>query len=242
MKVKSPQSIYLKGHRQQAVLLLHSFTGTVRDVKHLAQQLNEEGFTCYVPSYPGHGLPLKEFTKHNINDWWEQVTSAYQFLRNEGYSRINVTGVSLGGLFTLRLAEHFDLERIAVMSAPHKKRESEIAWRLERYGHRMNEILSLSEEERRHQMETILSYDKEIEVFQGVIDEIMACLANITVPVNIMYGEEDDPLYAQSAQYIYDNVNSQDKELLKFEKSGHLMTYGDHAYRVEQSIIQFFSK
>lgn len=42
--------------------------------------------------------------------------------------------------------------------------------------------------------------------------------------------------------YIYDNVNSQDKELLKFEKSGHLMTYGDHAYRVEQSIIQFFSK
>lgn len=38
-------------------------------------------------------------------------------LRNEGYSRINVTGVSLGGLFTLRLAEHFDLERIAVMSA-----------------------------------------------------------------------------------------------------------------------------
>ena len=194
MKVKSPQSIYLKGHRQQAVLLLHSFTGTVRDVKHLAQQLNEEGFTCYVPSYPGHGLPLKEFTQYNINDWWEQVTAAYQFLRNEGYSRINVTGVSLGGLFTLRLAEHFDLERIAVMSAPHKKRESEIAWRLERYGHRMNEILSLSEEERRHQMETILSYDKEIEVFQGVIDEIMACLANITVPVNIMYGEEDDPI------------------------------------------------
>ena len=70
-----------------------------------------------MPSYPGHGLPLKEFTQHNINDWWEQVTATYQFLRNEGYSRINVTGVSLGGLFTLRLAEHFDLERIAVMSA-----------------------------------------------------------------------------------------------------------------------------
>lgn len=50
MKVKSPQSIYLKGHRQQAVLLLHSFTGTVRDVKHLAQQLNEEDLlvTCLV--------------------------------------------------------------------------------------------------------------------------------------------------------------------------------------------------
>ena len=59
---------------------------------------------------------------------------------------------------------------------------------------------------------------KKLKYFKGVIDEIMACLANITVPVNIMYGDEDDPLYAQSAQYIYDNVNSQDKELLKFEK------------------------
>ena len=124
MKVKSPQSIYLKGHRQQAVLLLHSFTGTVRDVKHLAQQLNEEGLLVTSLVIQGTVLPLKEFTKHNINDWWEQVTAAYQFLRNEGYSRINVTGVSLGGLFTLRLAEHFNLERIAVMSAPHKKRES----------------------------------------------------------------------------------------------------------------------
>ena len=68
-----------------------------------------------MPSYPGHGLPLKEFTQHNINDW---VGTSYRSISIfEGYSRINVTGVSLGGLFTLRLAEHFDLERIAVMSA-----------------------------------------------------------------------------------------------------------------------------
>ena len=84
MKVKSPQSIYLKGHRQQAVLLLHSFTGTVRDVKHLAQQLNEEGFTCYVPSYPGHGLPLKEFKflKRQTMAWiTRHITSKSLFIQ-----------------------------------------------------------------------------------------------------------------------------------------------------------------
>ena len=62
MKIKAPQPIYLKGNRDQAILLLHSFTGTVRDVKHLATTLNDQGFTCYVPNYPGHGLPLDQFT------------------------------------------------------------------------------------------------------------------------------------------------------------------------------------
>lgn len=39
MKVKSPRPINLKGTRKEAVLLLHSFTGTIRDVKPLAQNL-----------------------------------------------------------------------------------------------------------------------------------------------------------------------------------------------------------
>ena len=46
MKVKSPRPINLKGTRKEAVLLLHSFTGTIRDVKPLAQKLNQEGYTC----------------------------------------------------------------------------------------------------------------------------------------------------------------------------------------------------
>ena len=45
MKIKSPHPIYLEGSRKEAILLLHSFTGTVRDVKPLAKALNEENFT-----------------------------------------------------------------------------------------------------------------------------------------------------------------------------------------------------
>ena len=105
MNVKSPRPVHLKGTRDEAVLLLHSFTGTIRDVKHLATVLNEEGYTCYAPNYRGHGLPLNEFTQFTINDWWNDVQEAYQFLKNEGFETIYVTGVSLGGLFTLKLAE-----------------------------------------------------------------------------------------------------------------------------------------
>ena len=56
MKIKSPHPIYLEGSRKEAILLLHSFTGTVRDVKPLAKALNEENFTCFAPNYQGHGF------------------------------------------------------------------------------------------------------------------------------------------------------------------------------------------
>ena len=41
MKLTSPRPIYLEGHREEAILLLHSFTGTIRDVKPLAHCINK---------------------------------------------------------------------------------------------------------------------------------------------------------------------------------------------------------
>lgn len=59
IKVKEPNPIFLENRdTQHAVLLLHSFTGTVRDVKLLATKLNKAGYTCLVPAYRGHGLMI----------------------------------------------------------------------------------------------------------------------------------------------------------------------------------------
>ena len=42
MRIKTPSPSYLKGTNGHAILLLHSFTGTNRDVKHLAAELNDQ--------------------------------------------------------------------------------------------------------------------------------------------------------------------------------------------------------
>ena len=89
MKIKSPHPIYLEGSRKEAILLLHSFTGTVRDVKPLAKALNEENFTCFAPNYQGHGLPLDQFTQFTIQDWWNDVLEGYQFTRGTIYIKVS---------------------------------------------------------------------------------------------------------------------------------------------------------
>lgn len=240
MKIKSPKPIYLNGSRKEAILLLHSFTGTVRDVKPLAMTLNEENFTCFAPNYHGHGLPLDQFTQFTIQDWWKDVLEGYQFLKNKGFDTIYVTGISLGGLFTLKLAELFDISKIAVMSAPSEKEEKSIAWRMERYGQRMNQLLKFDEVTSKQQLETIQCYQPYITEFKAFIATISNELERIHAPARILYGGNDDAFYQNSAHYIFKHIGSDDKDLTCHPLSRHLMTYGEGHEDVIAQVVTFF--
>ena len=239
IKLKNPSPVYLKGGHH-AILLLHSFTGTVRDVKHLANRLHQRGFTTYVPSYPGHGLLLEDFLSYDIKDWWQTVVESYEFLKSEGYKTISAAGVSLGGLFTLKLLEEYDdLEESIVMSVPCFKDEAGIFYRLEQYGIRLNSMLGLSSEENVRQLNLIQNYKDGAVKFCNMIDDIMQNLDNIKVPVLVMYGLQDNPAYTDSAKFIYDHLNYS-KELEGIHKGGHLLTFGRTQQQVEDRIVDYF--
>lgn len=238
IKLKNPSPVYLKGG-DHAILLLHSFTGTVRDVKDLAKRLNEEGFTTYVPSYPGHGLLLEEFLEYDMNDWWQHVVESYDFLKSEGYAKISAVGVSLGGLFTLKLLETYNLEKSVVMSVPQFKDESGIFYRLEQYGLRLNKMIGLSEEENKAQLERINHYQQGADQFCLMIDDIMLNLSTIEAPVLVMYGHRDDAVYAESAKYIYEHLGGQ-KVIEGLRDSGHLMTLDRGQKQTEERIVSYF--
>ncbi|HCY8988541.1 TPA: carboxylesterase [Staphylococcus aureus] len=241
MRIKTPSPSYLKGTNGHAILLLHSFTGTNRDVKHLAAELNDQGFSCYAPNYPGHGLLLKDFMTYNVDDWWEEVEKAYQFLVNEGYESISATGVSLGGLMTLKLAQHYPLKRIAVMSAPKEKSGDGLIEHLVYYSQRMSNILNLDQQASSAQLAAIDDYEGEITKFQHFIDDIMTNLNVIKIPANILFGGKDEPSYETSAHFIYEHLGSVDKELNGLKDSHHLMTHGEGRDILEENVIRFFN-
>ncbi len=239
IKLKNPRPIYLKGG-EHAVLLLHSFTGTVRDVKRLAQRLNSAGFTTYVPSYQGHGLLLEEFIKYDMDDWWQKVLESYAFLKQEGYQTISAAGVSLGGLFTLKLLETFsEIHSGIAMSVPHFKDEAGLFYRLEQYGSRLDNILGLSEDEHAEQLAHIQNYHLGAQKFCRVIDEIMEGLPKINQPVLIMYGGRDDVSYADSAQIIFQHLK-EPKYMRMIAEAGHLMPLGRGQLETEEMILSYF--
>lgn len=238
LNLKEPRHMYLKGG-EKGVLLLHSFTGTTRDVKDLAYNLNKQGFTCYVPAYKGHGLSVEAFIDYQIDDWWNQVLKSYQFLIDEGYEEINVLGVSLGGLFSLKLSEEKEINKSIIMSAPNNKDNNNIKKRIRSYGKRMNHIQNFDENESERQLSLIDSYDEGATKFCDYIEEIMTNLNKIQNPISIKYGGRDQQSYKESAEYIYEQVSSNEKFLTVYPNSSHLMTRSEDKDKLEENIIEF---
>lgn len=84
--------------------------------------------------------------------------------------------MSLGGLMTLKLAQHYPLKHIAVMSAPKEKSDDGLIEHLVYYSQRMSNILNLDQQASSAQLAAIDDYEGEITKFQHFIDDIMTNL------------------------------------------------------------------
>lgn len=243
IKVKEPNPIYLENENaQHAVLLLHSFTGTVRDVKLLATKLNKAGYTCLVPAYRGHGLMISELMQYTIQDWWQDALAGYQQLKEEGYKKITVLGVSLGGLLSLKLAEEQEVHSVVVMSTPYKKGDASLEMRLKNYGSRMGQLLGLNEDEINRQIALIPQYEAGLYEFKRMVDDIMSNVKHIDVPITIKYGKEDELSYEKSANYIYNQIEHSKKSIKGYDLCHHLMTQGKGKEAVEEDTLAFLTQ
>ena len=121
MKLVAPKPFTFEGG-DRAVLLLHGFTGTTADVRMLGRHLQKQGYTCHAPLYKGHGVPPEELVHTGPDDWWENVREGYQFLKDRGHTEIAVAGLSLGGVFSLKLGYTLPIKGIIPMCAPVRSR------------------------------------------------------------------------------------------------------------------------
>ena len=110
----------------RAVLLLHGFTGSSADVRMLGRFLEKNGYTSYAPHYKGHGVPPEQLIQSAPDEWWTDVLAAYNMLKEAGYEEIAVAGLSLGGVFSLKLALHVPIKGIITMCAPMTMRTTDI--------------------------------------------------------------------------------------------------------------------
>ncbi|WP_414044330.1 alpha/beta hydrolase [Macrococcus animalis] len=234
IKVKNPDPIFLEGN-DHAILLLHTFTGTVRDVKQLGTYLNKQGFTVLIPSYPGHGLPIQDFVKYDINDWFQTVEESYLQLK-ENYDTISLVGVSLGGLFSLKLAEIYDVNQLIVMSVPMKKDPEGIKYRLRQFAPRMHKVIT--HEPYPETNNKLIDDYQGAQTFVDFIDDIMSNLDQIKNPTTLLYGDLDDKSYHESAQFIYDNINAP-KHIDHYVNAGHLMTTSSDKYILFEDIYRY---
>lgn len=96
---------------EKAVLLIHGYTGSPREMLWLGTQLHKAGYTVSIPRLPGHGTNKADFLTSSWKDWLRRVYDEYLDL-SEAYRTVYIGGLSMGGLLTTLLAAKFQPEKI----------------------------------------------------------------------------------------------------------------------------------
>ncbi|WP_078414235.1 alpha/beta hydrolase [Priestia abyssalis] len=240
MKIVQPKPFTFEGG-ERAVLLLHGFTGNSADVRMLGRFLETKGYTCHAPIYKGHGVPPEELVHTGPEDWWQDVMNAYQFLRDGGHEKIAVAGLSLGGVFSLKLGYTVPIKGIVPMCAPMYIKSEEVMYQgileyAREYKKREGKTAEQIEEEMITFQETPM---KTLKALQNLISDVRHSIDMIYAPTFVVQARHDHMINTDSANIIYNEVESTNKQIKWYEDSGHVITLDKERDQLHEDVYEF---
>ena len=242
MKTQFAKPFFFEGG-PRAVLLLHGFTGSSADVRMLGRFLEKHNYTCYAPHYKGHGVEPEQLITTGPSDWWQDVVESYHFLKEKGYAEIAVAGLSLGGVYALKLALNEPVKGVVTMCSPMTMRTTDIMFQ---------GVLEYAQIFKKRQGKNAEQIKQEIEVMkeQGMpsLQDLQQLVVSTSreidmlyTPVFVVQSRNDHVINPDSATIIYETVESPNKRLKWFEKSGHVITIGPEKEQLHEDILMFFN-
>lgn len=100
--------------RERALLLLHGFTSSPAVYRRLIPSLMMYD-TLVCPVLPGHGESIDAFSKARAEDWLMCASRACERLVGT-YQKVDVMGLSLGGVLACSLSQRFQLNHLYLLA------------------------------------------------------------------------------------------------------------------------------
>ncbi len=240
MKLSLPEPFTFQAG-PRAVLLLHGFTGNSSDVRMIGRFLEKNGYTSHAPHYKGHAVPPEELVKTGPADWWQDVVNGYNHLLKLGYQEIAVCGLSLGGVFGLKLGYTKPVKGIIPMCAPMSMKDEQTMY---------NGVVEYARGFKKFEGKSPDVIEKEIEAFkktpmntlhalQNLVQDVREHIDHIYAPVFVVQARLDNMIDPDSANVIFNGVETDEKQLKWYEQSGHVITLGKEKEQLHQDIFLF---
>lgn len=228
----------------RAVLLLHGFTGSSADVRMLGRFLEKKGYTSLAPHYKGHGVDPEQLIASHPDEWWQDVIAAYEQLLHKGYTEIAVIGLSLGGVFSLKLGLNYPLKGIITMCAPMSMRTLDVMFAgVLEYAQNYKKYIGQQDEQIATEVELIRQQGMpSLSALQQLIKEVRADVDMIYAPLFVVQSTHDEVIDPQSANVIYDEAQSIMKQIKWFDESRHVITLDKEKDQLHEDIYEFLEK
>lgn len=225
------------------VLLMHGLTATTAEVRLLAERLHAAGYTVSAPLLPGHGTQPDDLNATTWHDWAWEAEKAYQHLATV-CDRVFVGGESTGAVLALHLAARHEEIAGVLCYAPAIRLAMDMPQLVRLY------VAAPLVDAIPKQSMGSNPYWQGYRVYplRGVMElvrlgrDVRDRLAQITSPVLVMQGRNDQTIDPNSGQMILDGVAADVKALHWLADSGHIILLEDELDRIEAETVAFMQK
>lgn len=224
--------------------MLHGFTGNSSDVRMLGRFLQKKGYTSHAPHYKGHGVPPEELVHTGPQDWWQDVMDGYEHLKSLGHTEIAVAGLSLGGVFSLKLGYTVPVKGIVTMCAPMYIKSEEVMYQgVIDYARQFKKFEGKSEEVIEQEIEAFKKTPMNtLKALQNLISDVRNNIDMIYAPAFVVQARHDEMINPESANIIYNEIESTMKEIKWYEESGHVITIDKEKEQLHEDIYAFLER
>ncbi len=222
--------------RSKACVLIHGFTGSPKEIEIIANHLEEKGIDVVTPTLPGHGeyINRREMRRFTRRDWLESAEKVIKET-TESYDEVYLIGFSMGGLISAFLATKYPIKKLVLLST------SVFYLNVHRFVDNMKQKMRSKSQLQRYIYKIKNTPIRTTLQFRTLVKELTPYIEQIDVPTLIIQGEQDDLVDPRSAQYIYEHIQSKEKELHFLPNSKHIICWDSDKEQVVDLVDQFLT-
>lgn len=210
----------------QAVLLVHGFGSSPREMFPLGKILQQHNFTVFGARLPGHGTSPEDLANRRAEEWLAAIARGYLSLAEMDF-KISAAGLSTGALLILKLALQHQLEKLLLL-APFLKLQHPLA----PYAGILSYLVPYQEKEI-PEAESPFYYHrrplKGIAQINRLRKQLRGKLSAITTPSLVLTSTGDTVIAQGSAANIYQQLGSKQKKFYCYgDKVPHVLTTAEN--------------
>lgn len=248
--IKNAKEFTISGSNETCWYMIHGYTSTPDELRELAEKINKEfNETVFVTRLEGHGELPSHILNLNLYDWFEQTNSELKEL-SKSCEKVNLVGFSFGGALSTRLAEENEVGNVYLL-APYifANYKPYYIFKLETYIDMISGVLKYSQKAKVGQInspEGLANHIAYVNMPYAPIknskqffEDIKENLNLIEEPVLLQQSKNDRTSDIKSSEYIFKHISSENKKLIIFEKSNHILIEDYDKEEVINNIIEF---
>ena len=239
--IKEVKPFYFPGG-DTGCLLIHGFSGAPAEMRPLGDYLAGQGLTVLGVRLAGHGTRPSDLRGKTNRHWIDSAAGGLAGLKAK-CGKVYIAGLSMGGTIALYLAANYQVDGVVAINAPiYMDLKLQLARPLKYLlGFKQEIVSNIKDPAARKNHFAYNSAPPGAAIqFLALLRSVRAGLDRVTAPVLLIQSRGDHIVPPGNAPLIYAQlVNSDRKELIWLEESGHIATIDCDRAIVFSEIFRF---